>query len=127
MSLIPNLILKEPDTDSYKMAFGETRMVSYQLKNDTKSAVRDIDFAVSTVRRKYLDSDEYVPTKEKYAWAQLPPEIIPPGETVVLKVKVEVPEREAYAEMATNKEGGDPQMVAFKINVVLKATEIITS
>lgn len=124
--MIPkNLILTAPDDADYNMKFNTVQNLTYTIINKSDHVVKDITLAANTVRRKYLDSEEFVSTDERYATVQLPPEQILPHSEATFQVKVELPEMSKYAEKAAAKAGGRKKMVSFKINVIATGVEYV--
>ena len=107
------------------MKFGITKLLEYTIINKSDHVVKDITLAANTVRRKHLDSEEYVSTNERYCTVQLPPEQILPHSEATFQVQVEIPDMSKYTEKAANKAGGPRKMVGFKINVIAQATEFV--
>ena len=90
-----------------------------------KRQVKDLDLAVQTLKRKYIGEDIYVPTSGKYAFLDLPPEQIMPHSKGKFKVRVEIPKKSDYTETAMKKGGKEKELVAFKLNVIVKASEYV--
>ena len=109
----------EPDAAAMTFLAGETKTLTYIVRNTSDFKVADLEFYVDSILK---DGNSLKKTTDNYLKIMSSPKVLYPGKDYKVKIKVTVPI--IYDEYIT-KDDGNKQKQPFRIKLSVKGIEHI--